>query len=252
MPSATPASVPPVDSNGSVSESARQSFKLTGGTIGGIVTAAVVVLIIVAGLIKLWWDSREKANTLKKDNAKLQDATNPEGMSMRINTLISDSSIPEFASRRDTASAGRGADTSTYHASVYDATLIGSPRSMDVHPVHGYGTAPREYGTKTEDYNMSEYGDDKFTGHGRQYSRDHSRYELPDNENRGYQTAPNQENSDDDSMSRYSARRNSYGDETVDLQRQRGQDATSDWGIAQSREWTREHEEDCIRRSARY
>ncbi|CAN9226853.1 unnamed protein product [Alternaria alternata] len=252
FPSATPASVPPVDSNGSVSESARQPFKLTGGAIGGIVTAAVVVLIIVAGLIKLWWDSRKKANTLKKDNAKLQDATNPEGMSMRINTLISDSSIPEFASRRDTASAGRGADTSTYHASVYDATLIGSPRSMDVHPVHGYGTAPREYGTKTEDYNMSEYGDDKFTGHGRQYSRDHSRYELPDNENRGYQTAPNQENSDDDSMSRYSARRNSYGDETVDLQRQRGQDATSDWGIAQSREWTREHEEDCIRRSARY
>jgi hypothetical protein len=99
---------------------------------------------------------------------------------------------------------------------------------------------------------MSEYGDDKFTGHGRQYSRDHSRYELPDNENRGYQTAPNQENSDDDSMSRYSARRNSYGDETVDLQRQRGQDATSDRGVAQSREWTREHEEDCIRRSARY
>ncbi|KAL1799358.1 hypothetical protein ACET3X_003395 [Alternaria dauci] len=252
FPSATPAADPSVDSNGGV-ENAHGHFKLSGGAIGGIVAAAIVVLLVVLGLMKLWWDSRKKANTLKKDNAMLQDATNPEGISMRINTLMSDSAIPEFASHRNTTSAGRGADASTYGPSAYnDATLIGSPRSMDIHPVHGYGAAPRDYGANTEDYTMSEYGEDKCTGHGRQYSREHSRYELPNNECRDFQTAANQETSDDDSMSRYSARRHSYGEETVDLQRQRGQEARSDWGAAQSREWIRENEEDCIRRSARY
>ncbi|KAG9193540.1 hypothetical protein G6011_03575 [Alternaria panax] len=259
FPTATPDAAPPVNSKGPVpvpAAPAHAPFRLSGGAIAGIVTAAILVLVLVLGLLKLWWDSRKKANTLKKDNAKLQDATNPEGMSMRINTLISDSSIPEFASRRDTTSAGRGADPSTYGASAYnDATLIGSPRSTNGYLSPGNSATPhghKYYGAKTEDYNMSEYGDDQYTGHGRQYSRDPSRHELPDNEYQGGQAAPRQGYSDDDSVSRYSHRRNSYDDETVDLQQQRGQEATSEWGMAQSGEGTRKQEEDQIRRSARH
>jgi hypothetical protein len=250
FPSATPAAAPPVDPK----DPASASRKLSGGAIGGIVAAAALILLIVLGLVKLWWDTKKKANTLRKDNAKLQDATNPEGMSMRINTLISDSSVPEFASRRDITSADRGPEVSMCDASTYnDATLIGSPRSTAVHPVLGNSVANREYkeyGANTEDYAMSEY-DDKYTGHGRQYSRQYSSYELANNELRDRQPGQDSRNSDDDSMSRYSGRAHSYGDDTVDLQQRREQEARSEWGMAQQREWREEREQDQIRRSVR-
>jgi hypothetical protein len=97
---------------------------------------------------------------------------------------------------------------------------------------------------------MSEY-DDKYTGHGRQYSRQYSSYELANNELRDRQPGQDSRNSDDDSMSRYSGRAHSYGDDTVDLQQRREQEARSEWGMAQQREWREEREQDQIRRSVR-
>jgi hypothetical protein len=103
----------------------------------------------------------------------------------------------------------------------------------------------KEYGSNEEDYAMSEYN--KYNGHGRQYSQGH--HELPSIELRDIQTAPDQRDVYDDSVSEYSRRRMSYDNDSVDIRQER--EAREQWDRAQRDEWQREREQDRNRRSAR-
>jgi cytoskeletal protein RodZ len=209
--------------------------KLNAGSIVGIVIGVLVVLAVVLGLLRLWWNKKREAKKLRKENARLQDVTNPDGMSHRINTIISDQSFRSFAD-------GNG---SAYN----DATLIGSPTSATALPTSPTSPTNRlppfkEYGTDEQDYAMSEY---KSPGHGRDYSRGH--HELPNNQLRESQVMQAQRNAPDDSASEYSVRRFSYDADSVDVRQE--SEGRAQWERAKRAEWEMEQEQGRNRGSMR-
>jgi hypothetical protein len=114
------------------------------------------------GLAKLYYNTKRKANKLKKHNAELQDATNPDGVLQRMTTLMSGRETPRGSSR-DTATLG-AAGGSMYQygvgggaggASSYiggGTTLIGS----GAHTHHLYTTQPRDLKEHGRDYEAEE------------------------------------------------------------------------------------------------
>jgi hypothetical protein len=140
------------------------------GAIVGTALAGLLVLGILAVLVKLYHDTKRKANKLKVYNAELQDATNPEGALRRINTLMSGHSTPEDDDTEPMgASLHSGHGQSTYNGGgtstyVGDTMLIGSgvPPSRVGYSSPVYATQPQDLGDHgfdsqgTHDYEAEE------------------------------------------------------------------------------------------------
>ncbi|KAI4961287.1 hypothetical protein J4E86_000314 [Alternaria arbusti] len=215
---------------------APPGVKLNVQSIVGIVIGALLVLGIVFVLLWLWWKKKREAKKLRVENAQMLDAMNPDGFSNRIITLRGHSSIQDFADLRGTGSAGSDAAASRHGtASTYnDATLVGSPRSTTAFPLSP--TTPKspipEYGTADEDCAMSTFV--RYPGH-KPYND--GQFELPNNQLRGSQVMQGQCNTQDDSASEYSARRPSYGDDSIDIRQDR--ESRAQFERMQRDEWER-------------
>ncbi|KAI4705528.1 hypothetical protein J4E81_000411 [Alternaria sp. BMP 2799] len=233
FPTTTPDSSPDDSKN---STSAPAGVKLNPQSIVGIVIGVLLVLCMVFGLLWLWWKKKREAKKLRVENAQMLDAMNPDGFSNRIHTLRGDSSIRDFSDLQGTGSAGSDAAASRHGtASTYnDATLVGSPRSTTVFPLSP--TTPKspipEYGTADEDCAMSTFV--RYPGH-KPYND--GQFELPNNQLRGSQVMQGQRNTQDDSASEYSARRPSYGDDSIDIRQDR--ESRAQFERMQREEWER-------------
>ena len=233
FPSATPDSSPNDSKNPT---SAPAGVKLNPQSIVGIVIGVLLVLGMVFALLWLWWKKKREAKKLRVENAQMLDAMNPDGFSNRIHTLRGHSSIRDFSDLQGTGSAGSDAAASRHGtASTYnDATLVGSPRSTTAFPLSP--TTPKspipEYGTADEDCAMSTFV--RYPGH-KPYND--GQFELPNNQLRGSQVLQGQRNTQDDSASEYSARRPSYGDDSIDIRQDR--ESRAQFERMQRDEWER-------------
>ncbi|KAH6882032.1 hypothetical protein BKA58DRAFT_372599 [Alternaria rosae] len=231
FPSATPDSTTSGPKNPAP---APADVKLNVQSIVGIVIGVLLVLGIVFGLLWLWWKKKREAKKLRVENAQMLDAIHPDGFSNRINTLRGHSSIQPFSDLQGTGSAGSDAAASRHGtASTYnDATLVGSPRSTTAFPISP--TNPKspihEYGTADEDCAMSAFV--RYPGH-KLYND--GQFELPNSQLRGSQVMQDQRNTQDDSASEYSARRPSYGDDSIDIRQDR--ESRAQFELAQRDEW---------------
>lgn len=231
FPSATPDSTTSDPKNPAP---APTGVKLNAQSIVGIVIGVLLVLGIVFGLLWLWWKKKREAKRLRVENAQMLDAIHPDGFSNRVNTLRGRSSIQPFSDLQGTGSAGSDAAASRHGtASTYnDATLVGSPRSTTAFPVSPtkLKSPIHEYGTAYEDCAMSAFV--RYPGH-KPYND--GQFELPNNQLRGSQVMQDQRNTQDDSASEYSARRPSYGEDSIDIRQDR--ESRAQFERAQRDEW---------------
>ncbi|XP_014561361.1 hypothetical protein COCVIDRAFT_87112 [Bipolaris victoriae FI3] len=127
--------------------------------IAGSAVSAVVIFVLLIGLAKLYYDTRKKAKQLRVANAQLEDATNPDGVSNRIVTLMAGSDRASVASRGSPVSDARDAaaflngNTAAHNAEMAIAAAAQSSVSGDY----------TEYGSDKYDGFVSEY-----TGYGRE------------------------------------------------------------------------------------
>ncbi|EUC41656.1 hypothetical protein COCMIDRAFT_105556 [Bipolaris oryzae ATCC 44560] len=122
--------------------------------IAGSAVSAIVIVVLLIGLTKLYYDTRKKAKQLRVANAQLEDATNPDGVSNRIVTLMAGCDRVSVASHRSSVSVARDAGAfSNGNVPLYSGEMV-------------IGTAAQS----SVSGGYTEYGSDKYDGFGSVYT----------------------------------------------------------------------------------
>ncbi|EMD92843.1 hypothetical protein COCC4DRAFT_61382 [Bipolaris maydis ATCC 48331] len=119
--------------------------------IAGSIVATVVIVTLLIGVGKLYYDTRKKAKQLRVANAQLEDATNPDGVSNRIVTLMAGSDRASVASRSSSATDPR-----------HTAAFPNGNTAVCNGEMEAVGAAAAAQSSVSGDYTEEYYGSNKY------------------------------------------------------------------------------------------